>query len=166
MRRNEFHILPFRKLAFKKKKKLEMLAEEMRVLYVALTRAKEKLFLLSSVKELDKKIADWEKSLSNKGWLLKEYERAAAKSYLDWIGPALIRHRDADILRGIESTDKLVPAEIYEHSSSWKIEFMKANDLIVREKEKLPDENDLMGRVYQGLTVEIESNWKEEIKKN
>ena len=33
-------------LAFKRKKKMEMLAEEMRVLYVALTRAKEKLFLL------------------------------------------------------------------------------------------------------------------------
>ena len=32
-------------LAFKRKKKMEMLAEEMRVLYVALTRAKEKLFL-------------------------------------------------------------------------------------------------------------------------
>ena len=33
-------------LAFKRKKKMEMLAEEMRVLYVALTRAKEKLYLL------------------------------------------------------------------------------------------------------------------------
>ncbi|MDF1507378.1 helicase-exonuclease AddAB subunit AddA [Robertmurraya sp. DFI.2.37] len=153
-------------LAFKRKKKLEMLAEEMRVLYVALTRAKEKLFLLSSVKELDKKIADWEKSLSNQAWLLKEYERAAAKSYLDWIGPALIRHKDADVLRGSESIDQAVPVEIYEHPSTWKIEFMRANDLIAREKEELTDQNDLMGRVYQGLTVEIESNWKEEIEKN
>src|SRR5574342_867490 len=46
-------------LAFKRKKKLEMLAEEMRVLYVALTRAKEKLFLVASVKDFEKKLDKW-----------------------------------------------------------------------------------------------------------
>ena len=46
-------------LAFKRKKKMEMLAEEMRVLYVALTRAKEKLYLLASVKSLQKKLEKW-----------------------------------------------------------------------------------------------------------
>ncbi len=46
-------------LAFKRKKKMEMLAEEMRVLYVALTRAKEKLYLLASVKSFQKKMDKW-----------------------------------------------------------------------------------------------------------
>ena len=52
-------------LAFKRKKKMEMLAEEMRVLYVALTRAKEKLYLLSSVKSLQKKLDKWEQTLES-----------------------------------------------------------------------------------------------------
>ena len=41
-------------LAFKKKKQLEMIAEEMRVLYVALTRAKEKLYLIATVNDAEK----------------------------------------------------------------------------------------------------------------
>jgi ATP-dependent helicase/nuclease subunit A len=42
-------------IAFKRRKKMEMLAEEMRVLYVALTRAKEKLYLIGTLKDADKK---------------------------------------------------------------------------------------------------------------
>ena len=42
-------------IAFKRKKKMEMLAEEMRVLYVAMTRAKEKLYLTATLKGCAKK---------------------------------------------------------------------------------------------------------------
>ena len=84
-------------LAFKRKKKMEMLAEEMRVLYVALTRAKEKLYLLASVKSLQKKLDKWSHTLDHKEWLLSDYERAAANSYLDWVGPSLVRHQDCKI---------------------------------------------------------------------
>ncbi|WP_019153305.1 helicase-exonuclease AddAB subunit AddA [Robertmurraya massiliosenegalensis] len=150
-------------LAFKRKKKLEMLAEEMRVLYVALTRAKEKLFLLSSVKELDKKLVEWSKELANREWLLKEYDRASAKSYLDWIGPALIRHQDGAVLRDDVSLDSLVPTEISSHPSSWKIEVWKANDLIGNEEEQTGAKDDLMERVEKGLPVDVQSDWKERI---
>lgn len=83
--------LPF--LAMKEKKQLEMKAEEMRILYVAMTRAKERLIMVGSVK-------DWEKTKSK--WcevqdlpmdeMLPDYLRARAKNYLDWIGPAISRH--------------------------------------------------------------------------
>ena len=69
-------------LAFKRKKKMEMLAEEMRVLYVALTRAKEKLYLLASVKSLQKKLDKWSHTLDHTEWLLSDYERAAATAIL------------------------------------------------------------------------------------
>ena len=46
-------------LAFKRKKKMELLAEEMRVLYVAMTRAKEKLILIGSVKNAEKAKGKW-----------------------------------------------------------------------------------------------------------
>lgn len=47
---------------------MELAAEEMRVLYVALTRAKEKLYLVGIVKNLEKEIKKWSKgSLGENG---------------------------------------------------------------------------------------------------
>lgn len=149
-------------LAFKRKKKLEMLAEEMRVLYVALTRAKEKLYLLASVKELDKKMASWVAHLSHPSWLLKEYDRASAKSYLDWIGPALVRHKDSDLLRSGDEIASLVPTEITNHPSSWRIECVQASDLVASVKEQA-EEDHLLDYVYQGKPIQLESEWKEVI---
>lgn len=150
-------------LAFKRKKKLEMLAEEMRVLYVALTRAKEKLYLLASVKELDKKLENWSKALSQAEWLLKEYDRASAKSYLDWIGPALMRHADSALFRLEKNIDPSVPMEIINHPSSWKIDIIEASDMTGDYGEQEDEEDDLLENVYQAKKVDIESNWKEEI---
>ncbi|MEG0259213.1 MAG: helicase-exonuclease AddAB subunit AddA [Lysinibacillus sp.] len=85
--------LPF--LAMKEKKELEMRAEEMRVLYVAMTRAKERLILVASVKDWSKVRAKWQEAQSLKHDApIQEYVRARANSYLDWIGPAVARHAD------------------------------------------------------------------------
>lgn len=47
-------------VAMKKKMRRELLSEELRVLYVALTRAKEKLFLVGSCKNREKQLAKWQ----------------------------------------------------------------------------------------------------------
>ncbi|MCG0237809.1 MAG: PD-(D/E)XK nuclease family protein [Firmicutes bacterium] len=77
----------------------EMLAEEMRVLYVALTRARERLVLMGSCRDLAQAAATWARSLTVPDWPLPDTALAGARSYLDWIGPALIRHRDGAPLR-------------------------------------------------------------------
>jgi len=46
-------------LAIRRRAQMELLAEEMRVLYVALTRPKDKLVLVSSVKSLTKSVEVW-----------------------------------------------------------------------------------------------------------
>ncbi|GLC87760.1 hypothetical protein LYSBPC_08870 [Lysinibacillus piscis] len=85
--------LPF--LALKEKKELEMRAEEMRVLYVAMTRAKEKLVLVGSVKNWEKTRERWQEAQSLAiDAPLQEYLRARANHYLDWLGPAVARHID------------------------------------------------------------------------
>ncbi len=66
---------------------LEMLGEELRVLYVACTRAKEKLILLGSGTKLEQKLekcrtAGREKTLSF-------LEISSGKTYLDWLLPAI-----------------------------------------------------------------------------
>lgn len=58
---------------------LEMLGEELRVLYVAFTRAKEKLILLGSAAKLEEKMG---KSLSFR-------TISTAGTYLDWVLPAV-----------------------------------------------------------------------------
>ncbi len=68
---------------------LEMLAEELRVLYVALTRAKEKLILTALVDNLEKRVKDCVQTPSLKSQPLPYGRLAGAASYLDWILPVL-----------------------------------------------------------------------------
>ncbi|WP_282173780.1 helicase-exonuclease AddAB subunit AddA [Cytobacillus firmus] len=150
-------------IAFKRKKKMEMLAEEMRVLYVALTRGKEKLYLVSSVKSADKKLNKWLQASEHKDWLLNEYDRASANSYLDWIGPALVRHRECEALRGEVPVDPLVPGDILEHPSCWNITIIKSEEAAVLPEEANEGETDLLKLVYEGKTVPAESAYKDKV---
>ncbi|WP_048602082.1 helicase-exonuclease AddAB subunit AddA [Rubeoparvulum massiliense] len=106
-------------LAIQHRLKLEMLAEEMRVLYVALTRAKEKLILVGSVNEWEKSMTAWRKLAETSDLLLPAYDRTKARSYLDWLGPIFLRHRQSVALGGEEL---IAPSltNLWEHSSSWQ----------------------------------------------
>ena len=91
-RRVRYPSLPH--LALKLLGEAETRAEEMRILYVALTRAREKLILVGSVKNLAGEISSWEVLLDHPGEQLPSSELVRAKSFLDWVGRALIRHPD------------------------------------------------------------------------
>ncbi|MFA7215255.1 MAG: helicase-exonuclease AddAB subunit AddA [Bacillota bacterium] len=91
------------KQAVKCRIKLEMLSEEMRILYVAFTRAREKLIITGSVRDLEKAMAGWNSSCGD-GSRLAGYRAAAARSYFDWLGPCL-NHGDGSsgLGRGIDT---------------------------------------------------------------
>ncbi|WP_325176726.1 helicase-exonuclease AddAB subunit AddA [Paenibacillus alkalitolerans] len=86
-------------LAIRRRLRAEALAEEMRVLYVALTRAKEKLILVGSAKGLGKRMEAWGTAAAEDGPTLPAYAVARASSYLDWLIPALLRHPASEELR-------------------------------------------------------------------
>ncbi|WP_025674300.1 helicase-exonuclease AddAB subunit AddA [Paenibacillus polymyxa] len=86
-------------LAIRRRSQLELLAEEMRVLYVALTRPREKLIMTGTVKDLASRAAGWARAKEHTETVLPDYILAAGRSYLDWVGPALIRHPSAISLR-------------------------------------------------------------------
>ena len=69
------------------------LGEELRVLYVAFTRAKEKLILTGTIKNREKL---YESYMGNKlpGTPLSFSQRVRAKTYLDWIAPAVMSYPD------------------------------------------------------------------------
>ncbi len=73
--------------------KRETLGEELRVLYVALTRAKEKLILTGTVPSLEERLKKWTQNQNRRETVLPVTLRSAASSYLDWIIPALVRNR-------------------------------------------------------------------------
>jgi ATP-dependent helicase/nuclease subunit A len=87
------------KLAVKARLKLETLAEELRILYVAMTRAQEKLILVGSVRDLEKAAEKWCSVLEIKEQQLPDSQLTAARTFLDWLGAALARHRDGEPLR-------------------------------------------------------------------
>lgn len=67
------------------------LSEEMRILYVALTRARERLFLVGTVRDVSTSAMRWRqagRSVSEQK-RLPFYLATAARSYTDWIGPVL-----------------------------------------------------------------------------
>lgn len=76
------------------------LAEEIRILYVALTRAKELLILTGTVDDIDKQRKKWEAGLPEYGLL----ELVSAKRYMDWIMP-LAYAQGADRYFQIEEWD-------------------------------------------------------------
>lgn len=84
--------LPY--LALKLLGEAETRAEEMRILYVALTRAREKLILIGSAKSMAEKMSSWQNLLEHCSQQLPPYDLVKARTYLDWLGGALIRHWD------------------------------------------------------------------------
>ena len=77
------------KRIMQKQIRLENLAEELRVLYVAMTRAKEKLIMTGAVTDVEKRKKDWElKAVDYRDEALSYSALSGANSYLDWIAPA------------------------------------------------------------------------------
>lgn len=127
------------KQALKKKIKMETLSEEMRILYVALTRAKEKLILTGAVNSIQKSARKWSYSLDSCDEKLQEYEMLKARNYLDWICPAIIRHEDGKSLR------KIIGIEEYQNKflhddSKWKINLYNKSELLINEENEKDEE--------------------------
>lgn len=78
----------------------EKLSEEMRVLYVAMTRAREKLIMVAAPAYFENSMKKWESAASEAEELsLPVYRCRKARNYLDWIMPAVMRSECAkDIL--------------------------------------------------------------------
>ncbi|MBQ6845415.1 MAG: helicase-exonuclease AddAB subunit AddA [Agathobacter sp.] len=86
------------------------LGEELRVLYVALTRAKEKLILTGTVKNREKIFESYSGNITPKQ-ALSFSQRVKAKSYLDWIAPAIMSYPEKYTFE-FRTPEDLVLAEV------------------------------------------------------
>lgn len=117
------------KLAMKDQIKMESLSEEMRILYVAFTRPEDKLIIVGSLKNIENLVKKWDKSDN-------VYSLMNGKNYLDWIGPALIRHPDGEVLRqlgDLQFDESRYSAE----NSKWTINVLGRQAIVLEEQEKL-----------------------------
>ncbi|WP_342570691.1 helicase-exonuclease AddAB subunit AddA [Paenibacillus sp. FSL R5-0749] len=116
-------------LAIRRRAQFELLAEEMRVLYVALTRPKEKMILLGTVKDAAKKALAWSQVKDSTELALPDYLLAAGRSYLDWIGPSLMRHPDAAVLRELAGSNDSFSSCLADDQSRWAISIISADQV-------------------------------------
>lgn len=96
-KRIRYPSLPHRAIVTKIRQ--QNLAEEMRLLYVALTRAKDRLIVVSAVNDLQSRASGWAPSARECGWGLPVGFVATARSWLDWIGLSVARHAQGEALR-------------------------------------------------------------------
>lgn len=148
------------KRAIAKQIDLENLGEELRVLYVALTRAKEKLILTGSKKDIVAKVEAYAQDAQaqdlGQGQLLSYLSREGAGTYLDWLLPAMLSYGDKYPITCV-SAEELVTEEVEKQvlAAQEKAERMS-------EIEKAPDAllEALEARFAGGYPYEIDDTKK------
>ena len=111
------------KKVIQKTSALENLGEELRILYVAMTRAKEKLILTGAVPNASQKLEAWQ-TLNVRAMETLSYSTLTkASSYLDWVLPALLQHsgKDCFLLRVLSAEDLLEESKESKASDLWRV---------------------------------------------
>lgn len=117
------------KQAIREKIRTETLSEEMRILYVALTRAREKLIITGTVNDAAKAAIRWSARAGGQERRLPDYEVLKGASYLDWLGPSLLRHRSGDALREVGTAGDGYAGLLPDDPSLWKIRLWEKSDV-------------------------------------
>lgn len=135
----------------------ESLGEELRVLYVALTRAKEKLIITGTIGKLEERIRGLSGFLKSSEELLPVGTRMKAKTYWDYILPALIRHRAMEPLLeeyGIFANRR---NPLYEGDCDFVIRKITAKDL-VKEEVEFQAETEIRREILENWDISVEHN--------
>lgn len=154
---NRVSISTIAKEAIKKKLISETISEEMRILYVAFTRAKEKLIITGATRNLEKTINKWTSAASMDKDIIPAVEVIKERNYLGWVGMAIAKHKDGKNLR------KYVGAydnDIVLDNSKWLVKMWTKESLAVDKNlesvEEKKDEDLFINREVEVIDKEIE----------
>ncbi|HEY5555419.1 helicase-exonuclease AddAB subunit AddA [Acetobacterium sp.] len=109
----------------KSQSNMEMLSEEMRLLYVAMTRAEEKLYIVGTVKKLENEVFKWLEAPD-------DYQLLKASGLLHWVMLGAIGGKDLEELPPVLSLDHFM---VYRHG-----DITETPELGVEIHEELPVE--------------------------
>jgi len=128
----QFSTLPMQ--AIKLERMRDLLGEELRILYVALTRAKEKLIITGYVgKNLSRKLEGLAEEVTNGRLNPRALEEANCP--LDWIMAALLHHPDGGTLRELAGCSQLLPQA---DDNPWRIQVIPAGERVVPQEKTQP----------------------------
>ncbi|MCO7176006.1 helicase-exonuclease AddAB subunit AddA [Sporolactobacillus kofuensis] len=158
--RTSIPTLPY--LAIKERMRADAVAEELRILYVAVTRAKEKLILLGTQKDVQKQALKYRSALRRHEWLLPVDARATASNFFDWVLPAVARHYSADALHQLidDQPDKTA---VSTDPSSWIVQVISASGLSNEQKNQQQISQEQLKRIEQGKAVVSHSGLQDEV---
>ena len=142
----------------------ESKAEELRVLYVALTRAREKLILVGSSTKLADRALNWCRNIDLTCPVLPTYTIVGAKTYLDWIGVTLARHEDGKVLRDFAQTTKKRLNIVCENHSRWQIHIIAAS--VIQNQDVISSETEVLlnaVKAQQTLPGSPQQKWVEQV---
>src|SRR5699024_12723084 len=98
----------------------------------------------------------WQKLLDHPKWVLPDYYRVDVRSYLDWVGPALIRHQNNTILHGDAPISEAVLEEIKFDSSQWSISIIHGSELVNLEERSVTEEKQLKDHMIDWKKLDLE----------
>lgn len=162
----------FSRLAVKAKLLQESKAEELRVLYVAMTRAREKLIMVGRAGDAAKAAGKWcryreyQESCRLPGYALSE-----AGSYLDWLAETVARHPAGASFAGLLglTEEQYVQALGYMHKAMGSEAAMQIN-LVDAADIHLPqaavgEAGEILRRVIEGEPLQVAGELSEEMGK-
>lgn len=144
--------------AIKQVKKQKGYAEQMRVLYVALTRAEQKLFLVGTKPTEKKAFEIWDKGNGSRDHLLPAQLRLTTNNYFDWIGYATARHHLTDArVNSVQENQ-----QIKYYPVDFNFDFYSEARIIeaFHKREEAEGENWLEDLKHKRLTVEVDRKTK------
>ena len=120
----KFKYEPISKIIMKDKIKLLQLSEELRILYVALTRAREKLIITGFANNLTNMVKDASYKIGDDR-LISNLYLSECNSYLKWIIGCLLRHKDGRALRKLSNAS----CKVFLSDSKFKLDIINALDI-------------------------------------
>ena len=152
----EFKTLAKKALSIKAKN--EAISEEMRVLYVALTRAKEKLIVVGRQKDVNKKMSDKQKVLeiySEDNKKINPYLLQKYKTYLDWLELIYLKEGTANT-KDVFSVNINKKADLIKNS---KQEDNEIEDIYAKIKNNAESHNNVENQETKDKIKQL-LNWK------
>ncbi len=136
----------------------EDISEEMRVLYVAMTRAKEKLIITGTVSNIEKKRLFWAMFAKDEDIKLPCYWVSESSSFLDWLCCCAARHMNGWTIRNdvddiddiddididvddIDEDEETENSRLFNDPSEWKINIIPKSSLLLEKSDFEEEEN-------------------------
>lgn len=140
------------KIAIGEKIKQETLSEEMRILYVAVTRAREKLIITGNMRDLNKHLERWKNISDAQEDKISAYEVYKGRTFLDWICPVMLKHKKSNVFFEDVPIGFEFPVRNIYDESKWKVFHVDKNE-ILGEIKKGEEENDLFQQKLDNIEI-------------